>query len=221
MPDAVKLSNVGIAPDAWIEGVKGAEFKTLIDAKRRSIVPMVIIYVTGYMGLSVLAGFGRGILGMKVLGPVNLGFVLIAGNYIMSWALAVVYARVSANNHDPLVKIVVDKARASGSIDESHNDRNVRGHTSAFVRNYSVGGSAHAYDCRFLRRGEGVDGRSERVRSRRRLVLRGCVPRIYRPSALYGMDGALYAIGPLVAFCTVLLLIAEPLRNTGTYTSAT
>ena len=37
-------------------------------------------------------------------------------------------------------------------------------------------------------------------------------------TALYGMDGALYAIGPLVAFCTVLLLIAEPLRNTGTYT---
>jgi cation/acetate symporter len=37
-------------------------------------------------------------------------------------------------------------------------------------------------------------------------------------TALYGMDGALYAVGPLVAFCTVLLLIAEPLRNTGTYT---
>src|SRR5260370_28383158 len=32
------------------------------------------------------------------------------------------------------------------------------------------------------------------------------------------MDGAFYALGPLVAFCTVLLLIAEPLRNTGKYT---
>jgi cation/acetate symporter len=37
-------------------------------------------------------------------------------------------------------------------------------------------------------------------------------------TALYGADGALYAIGPLVAFCTVLFIIAEPLRNTGTYT---
>ena len=37
-------------------------------------------------------------------------------------------------------------------------------------------------------------------------------------TALYGMDGAFYALGPLVAFCTVLLLIAEPLRNTGKYT---
>src|SRR5271154_4838239 len=37
-------------------------------------------------------------------------------------------------------------------------------------------------------------------------------------TALYGMDGALYALGPLVAFCTVLFLIAEPLRNAGKYT---
>ena len=114
MSDAVKFSGAQVASDAWIEGVESPEFKTLIDAKRRSIVPLIVIYVVGYLGLSVLAGFGRGILGTKVLGAVNLGFVLIAGNYVMSWVLAVLYARVSANRHDPLVKVVVDKARASG-----------------------------------------------------------------------------------------------------------
>jgi uncharacterized membrane protein (DUF485 family) len=114
MADISKLSGAEVAPDAWIEGIESTEFKTLIDAKQRSIVPMIVIYMTGYMGLSVLAGFGRGILGTKVLGAVNLGFVLIAGNYLMSWVLAVVYARISANRHDPLVKMVVDQARASG-----------------------------------------------------------------------------------------------------------
>jgi uncharacterized membrane protein (DUF485 family) len=114
MSDAVKFSGAQVASDAWIEGVESPEFKTLIDAKQRSIVPMIVIYVVGYLGLSVLAGFGRGILGTKVLGAVNLGFVLIAGNYVMSWVLAVLYARVSANRHDPLVKVVVDKAQASG-----------------------------------------------------------------------------------------------------------
>ena len=113
MADTVKLHAVNVAPDAWIEGVESPEFRTLIDAKQRSIAPMVIIYMVSYMGLSILAGFGRGILGTKVLGAVNLGFVLIAGNYLMSWALAIVYARISANRHDPLVKVVVDKARAS------------------------------------------------------------------------------------------------------------
>jgi uncharacterized membrane protein (DUF485 family) len=113
MGDAIKLNGAEVAPDAF-EDVESAEFRALIDAKQRSIVPMVVIYIIGYMGLSVLAGFGRGILGTKVLGAVNLGFVLIAGNYVMSWILAIVYARISANRHDPLVKVVVDKARASG-----------------------------------------------------------------------------------------------------------
>jgi uncharacterized membrane protein (DUF485 family) len=50
-----------------------------------------------------------------VLGSVNLGFELIAGNYVMSWVLAIVYARISANRLDPLLKVVVDKARAAGA----------------------------------------------------------------------------------------------------------
>ena len=114
MSDAVKFSGAQVASDAWVEGVESPEFRTLIDAKQRSIVPMVVIYMVGYMGLSVLAGFGRGILGTKVLGAVNLGFVLIAGNYVMSWVLGIVYAHISAKRHDPLVKVVVDRARASG-----------------------------------------------------------------------------------------------------------
>jgi uncharacterized membrane protein (DUF485 family) len=114
MVDRVKPNAAEVAPDAWIEGIESAEFRALIDAKQRSILPMVVIYIGGYIGLSVLAGFDRALLGTKILGPVNLGFVLIAGNYVMSWALAIVYARISANHHDPLVKIIVDKARASG-----------------------------------------------------------------------------------------------------------
>lgn len=110
MAEMVKVIGVELSSRTCIESVQSVEFKTLLDAKRRSIVPMIVLYVVGYIGLSVLAGFGRGILGLKVLGSINLGFVLIASNYVMSWMLAVVYARVSANSHDPLVKIVVDKA---------------------------------------------------------------------------------------------------------------
>lgn len=76
---------------------------------------MLVIFIIGYMGLSVLAGFGHDILGTKVLGPINLGFALIAGNYLMSWVIAVTYARISARAHDPLVKLVVDNAIGSRS----------------------------------------------------------------------------------------------------------
>ena len=38
--------------------------------------------------------------------------------------------------------------------------------------------------------------------------------------AFYGFDGFMYSVGWLVAYLTVLLLVAEPLRNTGKYTLA-
>jgi cation/acetate symporter len=38
--------------------------------------------------------------------------------------------------------------------------------------------------------------------------------------ALYGFDGLLYSIGFLVAWLVALLLVAEPMRNTGRYTMA-
>lgn len=38
--------------------------------------------------------------------------------------------------------------------------------------------------------------------------------------ALYGYDGLLYSVGFLVAWLVALLLVAEPLRNTGKYTMA-
>jgi uncharacterized membrane protein (DUF485 family) len=109
----VTTTDAEAARDAWIEGIDSAEFKALVDAKQRAIVPMMVVYIAGYLGLSILAGFGRGVLGIKVLGPVNLGFVLIAGNYLMSWLLGLAYARISAHRHDPLVKLVIDRAGAA------------------------------------------------------------------------------------------------------------
>jgi len=44
---------------------------------------MVVIYVLSYIGLSVLAGFRRGILGAKVLDAVNLGLVIIGSSYLI------------------------------------------------------------------------------------------------------------------------------------------
>src|ERR1700742_2000398 len=38
--------------------------------------------------------------------------------------------------------------------------------------------------------------------------------------ALFGYDGFMYSVGFLVAYLTVLLIVAEPLRNAGKYTMA-
>jgi uncharacterized membrane protein (DUF485 family) len=76
--------------------------KQLIAEKLKYLVPMTIIFMVGYIGLTVLAGFAKNLMGTKVIGSVNLGFVLIAFNYLLSWVLAIVYGRIAAGRFDPL-----------------------------------------------------------------------------------------------------------------------
>ncbi len=79
-----------------------ATVRQLIAEKLKYLVPMTIIFMVAYIGLTVLAGFARDLMATKVIGSVNLGFVLIALNYVLSWVLAIVYGRVAGGIFDPL-----------------------------------------------------------------------------------------------------------------------
>jgi uncharacterized membrane protein (DUF485 family) len=79
-----------------------ASVKQLIAEKLRYLVPMTIAFMVGYIGLTILAGFARDLMGTKVIGSLNLGFTLIAFNYLLSWVLAIVYGRIAADKFDPL-----------------------------------------------------------------------------------------------------------------------
>lgn len=79
-----------------------ASVRVLIGQKLRYLVPMTLVFMTGYVGLTVLAGFAKGLVGMKVVGSVNLGFVLIAFNYLLSWLLAILYGLIARSKFDPL-----------------------------------------------------------------------------------------------------------------------
>ena len=61
-------------------GTGATQVTALVATKLLCIVPMIAVYVTAYLGLSILCGFAKPILGTKVLGPINLGCVLIALN---------------------------------------------------------------------------------------------------------------------------------------------
>lgn len=76
--------------------------RALIGEKIKYLVPMTILFMTGYIGLTVLAAFAKGLVGTKIFGAVNLGFVLIAFNYMLSWLLAIVYGRIARDKFDPL-----------------------------------------------------------------------------------------------------------------------
>jgi uncharacterized membrane protein (DUF485 family) len=92
-----------------------AEVRLLVAAKLRFLVPMTIIFMVGYIGLTVIAGFAKGLMAIKVVGSFNLGFALIAFNYILSWALALVYERIANNIFDPLASRAAAAGRRSAA----------------------------------------------------------------------------------------------------------
>jgi len=84
---------------------------SLVTRKLRFIAVLSVIYLTSYVGLTVLAGFARPFLAAKALGPVNVGFMLIAANYLLSWVLALIYVHVANETFDPLVARVAAALR--------------------------------------------------------------------------------------------------------------
>jgi uncharacterized membrane protein (DUF485 family) len=104
------MARNGASPEA-----AHATVRQLIAEKLRFLVPMTIIFMVGYIGLTILAGFARDLLGTKVIGSVNLGFILIAFNYLLSWALAIVYGRIAAGKFDPLAARAATEASSRGN----------------------------------------------------------------------------------------------------------
>jgi uncharacterized membrane protein (DUF485 family) len=83
----------------------------LIKAKIRIFAPMIAIYLTGYIGLTGLAGFARGIMGLKVFGSLNTGFFLIACNYIVALVIALAYVHIANTTLDPMVQRIISALR--------------------------------------------------------------------------------------------------------------
>jgi uncharacterized membrane protein (DUF485 family) len=92
-----------------------ASVRRLIAEKLKYLVPMTIIFMVGYIGLTILAGFARDLMGTRVIGSVNLGFVLIALNYLLSWILAIVYGRIAAGKFDPLAAKAASEISGRGN----------------------------------------------------------------------------------------------------------
>jgi len=92
-----------------------AAVRSLIAAKLRFLVPMTIIFMVGYIGLTVIAGFAKGLMAVKIVGSLNLGFALIAFNYVLSWVLALVYERIANRIFDPLASRAAAASRRSAA----------------------------------------------------------------------------------------------------------
>jgi uncharacterized membrane protein (DUF485 family) len=84
------------------------EFKSLLKAKAKFVVPATIFFIVYYFSLPLLVGYAPELMARKVFGVVNVAYLFALSQFLMAWLLAWAYVRAAAR-FDRMARDVVDK----------------------------------------------------------------------------------------------------------------
>jgi uncharacterized membrane protein (DUF485 family) len=90
----------------WEAIAASARFKELLRAKRRFVIPAMLVFIVYYFALPVLVGYARPLMEKRVIGPVNLAYLFALSQFFMAWIIAALYVR-AANRFDRQAKDVL------------------------------------------------------------------------------------------------------------------
>ena len=91
----------------WDIVARNGEFKDLIAAKARFIVPATIFFVVYYFALPILVGYAPEFMATPVLGPVNIAYLFALSQFFVAWLIAWRYVR-AAERFDQMAKNVLE-----------------------------------------------------------------------------------------------------------------
>lgn len=111
-PEHALTADRDIAAADWERIAALDEFKALLAAKRRFIVPAVLFFITYYFALPVLVGYAPEWMAVKVLGVVNVAYLFALSQFFMAWTIALLYVR-AANRFDSMTSALLARFRAS------------------------------------------------------------------------------------------------------------
>lgn len=86
------------------------EFKRLVAAKRKFIIPATIFFVVYYFALPVLVGYAPGLMSKRVLGVVNVAYLFALSQFFMAWGIAALYVR-AAGRFDAMAQSIRSKVK--------------------------------------------------------------------------------------------------------------
>jgi uncharacterized membrane protein (DUF485 family) len=80
----------------WEEIAASTQFKDLLRAKRRFIIPATLFFVIYYFALPYLVGYHPQLMQRKVWGEMNWAYLFALSQFFMAWALAAFYVAAAA-----------------------------------------------------------------------------------------------------------------------------
>ena len=83
-------------PTDWDVVAANPEFRALMRAKKRFIVPATIFFIVYYFALPILVGYAPEFMSTPVVGPVNVAYLFALSQFFVAWFIAFLYVRAAA-----------------------------------------------------------------------------------------------------------------------------
>ena len=93
-------------PGDWDIVASNPQFKKLMAAKVRFIVPATVFFIAYYFALPILVGYAPELMATPVIGPVNIAYLFALSQFFMAWLIAYLYVR-AANRFDRMAAEVL------------------------------------------------------------------------------------------------------------------
>ena len=106
-------------PVDWSRVTQLPEFRAMVLAKLRFIIPAVIFFVVYYFALPVLVGYAPGLMSKRVIGVVNIAYLFALSQFFMAWIIAALYLRAAAR-FDKMEHTVIEKAESELGSQREH-----------------------------------------------------------------------------------------------------
>jgi uncharacterized membrane protein (DUF485 family) len=94
----------------WKAVERSPEFRELIAARRRFVLPATIFFLAWYLGFILLAGYAPDFMGRSVYQGLTVGYCLALTQFVMVFALGFTYSRLSRRVYDPLAAKAIRRA---------------------------------------------------------------------------------------------------------------
>jgi len=93
---------------AWQEIAASSDFKNLVRAKLRIVIPATLFFIIYYFALPVLVGYAPQLMERKIIWNVNVAYVFALSQFFMAWGIAALYLR-AASRFDSMAKNIVER----------------------------------------------------------------------------------------------------------------
>jgi uncharacterized membrane protein (DUF485 family) len=96
---------------AYWEGLEHTdEFKRLVAARMRFVLPATVFFLVYYFLLPLANGLAPDFMRTDVIGHVNIAYLFALSQFVMAWLLAWFYLRQATNVFDRLAAMVRERA---------------------------------------------------------------------------------------------------------------